>query len=182
MPTGAGLRGAACAATPAVGAPATRRALLRTNVIPDAAPLESPTNFTPEPERAPPAPRLTANGPVDANLRSGDPGVTLAPPPPQAPKVYAIGGDIKEPRLLKRVEPSYPAVAKVAKMQGPVYVEAIIGRDGRVRDAKATGGAPFPALREAAVAAVEQWIYSPTTLNGQPVEVQLSVVVHFELK
>lgn len=93
----------------------------------------------------------------------------------------AVGGDIREATLLTRVEPTYPAVARTAKMQGPVYVEAIIGRNGRVRDAKAVSGAPYLPLRQAAIAAVQQWIYSPTTLNGQPVEVQLSVVVHFRL-
>jgi protein TonB len=95
--------------------------------------------------------------------------------------VYTVGGNIKEPTLQKRVEPTYPAVAKAAKMAGPVYVEAIIGKDGRVRDAKAVSGVPFPVLREAAVAAVQQWVYSPTILNGEPVEVQLSVQVNFRL-
>jgi hypothetical protein len=61
-------------------------------------------------------------------------------------------------------------------------VDATIGRDGRVPVAKATGGAPYLPLREAAVAAVQQRIYLPTMLNGQPVEAQLSVVVQFELK
>ena len=100
-----------------------------------------------------------------------------APPP----GVYTVGGGIQEPRLLKRVEPLYPPVAKAAKMQGPVYVEAIIARDGQVRDATVVGGAPFPVLREAALAAVRQWSYEPTVLNGQPVEVQLSIQINFTL-
>ena len=101
-----------------------------------------------------------------------------APPPPG---VHTVGGGIQEPRLLKRVEPLYPPVAKAAKMQGPVYVEAIIARDGRVRDATVVGGVPFPVLREAALAAVRQWVYEPTVLNGEPVEVQLSSQVNFRL-
>jgi TonB family protein len=100
-----------------------------------------------------------------------------APPP----GVHTVGGDVREPRLLKRVEPLYPPVAKAAKMQGPVYVQAIIARDGQVRDATVVGGAPFPVLREAALAAVRQWVYEPTVINGEPVEVQLSIQVNFRL-
>jgi TonB family protein len=102
-------------------------------------------------------------------------------PVPPPPGVYTVGGDVREPRLLKRVEPLYPPVAKAAKMQGPVYVQAIIARDGQVRDATVVGGVPFPVLREAALAAVRQWGYEPTVLNGQPVEVQLSIQVNFRL-
>jgi TonB family protein len=99
----------------------------------------------------------------------------------QTPRVVRIGGDIKPPALLKRVEPVYPPVAKAAKMQGPIYVDAIIGTDGSVRNATVTGGAPFPPLQDAALAAVRQWVYTPTMLNGAPVEVQLSVSVVFKL-
>jgi TonB family protein len=95
--------------------------------------------------------------------------------------IYTIGGDVREPKLLTRVAPVYPPLAKAARMQGPVYVEAIIGRDGRVREANPVGGAPFPPLREAAVAAVRQWVYTPTVVNNEPVEVQLSVQVVFKL-
>jgi TonB family protein len=95
--------------------------------------------------------------------------------------IHTIGGDIQEPKLLKRVEPVYPPLAKAAKMQGAVYVEAVIGRDGQVREARAVGGAPFPPLREAALAAVQQWVYTPTVLNGEPVEVQLSIQIVFKL-
>jgi TonB family protein len=97
-------------------------------------------------------------------------------------RVYIIGGNIREPTLQKRVEPVYPAEAKAAGQQGPVYVEAIIGRDGRVRDAKPVSGIPHRLLREAAVAAVQQWVYSPTLLNGEAIEVQLSVQVNFRLQ
>ncbi len=96
-------------------------------------------------------------------------------------RVYTIGGQIKEPHLLTRVSPLYPQEAKAAGVQGPVYVEAIIGRDGRVRDARPVGGHPSAALREAATAGVRQWVYTPTLLNGEPIEVQLSVQVNFRL-
>jgi TonB family protein len=95
--------------------------------------------------------------------------------------VYQSPANLDPPTVLVRVDPAYPELARAENMQGPVYVEGIIGRDGRVRDAKAVGGAPFPALRAAAVDAVRQWTYSVTTFNGQPVEVQVSVQVLFRL-
>jgi TonB family protein len=105
----------------------------------------------------------------------------VAPAGTAEQKIYRLHEGITPPTLQRRVEPEYPPLAKAARMQGPVYVDAVIGRDGRVRDAKATGGAPFPPLREAAVAAVREWEYTPTILNGAPVEVQLSVQVVFKL-
>ena len=82
---------------------------------------------------------------------------------------------------MKRVEPAYPPLAKAAKMQGPVYIQAIIGRDGQVRDATVVGGVPFPPLREAAQTAVRQWVYAPTVHNGDAVEVQLTIQINFRL-
>jgi TonB family protein len=117
--------------------------------------------------------RETASVPAE---RTGTAGATT----PQQ-RVFTIGGDLKEPRLVTRVEPAYPAEAKAEGAQGPVYVEAIIGRDGRVRDAKPVGGHPSASLRQAAMGAVQQWVYSPTYLNGDPIEVQLSVQVVFRL-
>src|SRR5690606_22552165 len=102
-------------------------------VIPDAAPSEAPDNFTPEPARVVSPPRLVATGVERSRIDAGS-GVVLEAPPLSPQRVYRIGGDIKEPKLLVRVEPTYPAVARAAKMRGPVYVEAIIGKDGRVRD------------------------------------------------
>ena len=96
-------------------------------------------------------------------------------------QVYRIGGHIKPPALVKRVEPTYADEAKAANMHGPVYVEAIIARDGTVRNAVARGGVQFEPLRDAAIAAVSQWVYTPTLLNGNPIEVQLSVQVNFRM-
>jgi protein TonB len=91
-----------------------------------------------------------------------------------------VGGDIKEPKLLNRVEPTYPTIAKTAKVQGLVIIEATIGTDGRVKDAHVLR--PVPLLDEAALAAVKQWRYTPTSLGGVPVEVLLVVTVNFTLK
>jgi protein TonB len=90
-----------------------------------------------------------------------------------------VGGAIKAPELVKRVNPVYPAVARAAKLQGIVIIEAIIAKDGSVRDAKVLR--PAPMLDQAALDAVSQWKYTPTTLNGEPVEVVMTVTVNFTL-
>jgi len=92
-----------------------------------------------------------------------------------------IGGDIKEPRLLRRVEPKYPQEAMQAKLQGTVIIEATIDTAGRVVDARVLR-AVAPILEEAALAAVRQWVYEPTMVNGVPVAVMMTVTVNFALR
>jgi protein TonB len=64
-------------------------------------------------------------------------------------------------------------------VQGVVVIEATIGADGRVKDAHVLRSVPL--LDEAALAAVRQWVYTPTRLNGEPVSVIMTVTVHFQL-
>ena len=97
---------------------------------------------------------------------------------PTAP--VRVGGDIKQPERTKYVLPEYPVVAKRAKVQGTVIIEATIGKDGHVIAAKILK--PAPLLDEAALAAVKQWEYAPTLLGGVPVEVVMVVTVSFNLK
>jgi len=96
---------------------------------------------------------------------------------PQAP--VRVGGDIKEPRKLTHVDPIYPEIAKQAKVQGAVIMEATIGTDGRVTDVRLLRSNAL--FDQAAVAAVRQWKYEPTILNGTPVPVLLTLVVNFQL-
>jgi len=103
-----------------------------------------------------------------------------APPPPAPPAApVRVGGDIKEPKKIKDVKPIYPPIAQSAKIQGIVIIEAIIGKDGSVKEAKVLR--PAPMLDQAALDAVRQWRYTPTLLNGQPVEVVMTVTVTFTL-
>jgi len=95
----------------------------------------------------------------------------------QAP--VRIGGDIKEPRRTYDVKPVYPLIAQQAGVQGIVIIEAIIGVDGSVEEARILR--PVPLLDQAALDAVTQWRYSPTLLNGQPVRVVMTVTVTFSL-
>ena len=90
-----------------------------------------------------------------------------------------VGGNISEPRKLKHVAPEYPDLARQARVTGMVIVEAVIGADGRVRDISVLRSIPM--LDEAAVAAVKQWVYAPTLLNGVPVPVIMTITLRFSL-
>ena len=96
------------------------------------------------------------------------------------PYTPRVGGDIKEPKRLHYVDPVYPTIARQAKVQGIVIIEATIGKDGSVKDAHVLR--PVPLLDQAALDAVKQWKYTPTLLGGVPVEVLLVVTVNFTLK
>jgi TonB family protein len=99
--------------------------------------------------------------------------------PPVTPQRIMIGGSVQESKLLNRTPPVYPPLALQARISGTVHLEAIIGKDGRVVNLKVIGGHPL--LIPAALEAVRQWVYQPTLLNGNPVEVVTQVDVNFEL-
>jgi TonB family protein len=95
------------------------------------------------------------------------------------PQRITIGGNVQESKLVNRTPPVYPPLALQARLSGVVHLAAIIGKDGRVLDLKAIGGHPL--LVPAALEAVKQWVYQPTLLNGNPVEVATQVDVFFTL-
>jgi protein TonB len=90
-----------------------------------------------------------------------------------------VGGTIREPVKIRHVAPAYPADARAAGVQGIVIIEALIGTDGTVIAAKVLRSVPM--LDDAALEAVRQWRYTPTLLNGEPVEVRMTVTVNFRL-
>jgi periplasmic protein TonB len=102
---------------------------------------------------------------------------TEAPAPP--PKVVRIGGQIMAPKLIHRVDPEYPELARQARLQAMVIMEAWVGVDGRVKSVKVLRGALL--LDEPAMAAVRQWRYRPLLLNGQATEFLLTVTVSFRI-
>ncbi len=91
-----------------------------------------------------------------------------------------IGGKIHAPKKIKDVKPVYPAIAQSARVAGVVTIEATIGPDGKVIDAKVVRSIPL--LDQAALDAVRQWEYTPTLLNGVPVPVIMTVTVNFTLQ
>jgi protein TonB len=81
--------------------------------------------------------------------------------------------------LMNRVEPTYPTVAREARIQGEVVLTAVIDKDGNIENLQLVSGHPM--LVPAAIDAVKQWRYKPYLLNGQPVEVVTTITVNFEL-
>jgi TonB family protein len=88
--------------------------------------------------------------------------------------------ELEAPAKIRHVLPIYPPLAVHAKLEGDVRIDCTIGPDGRVRDARVLEGPIL--LRDAALAAVRQWVYSPPRLSGQPVSVLLAVTVRFRLR
>jgi protein TonB len=81
--------------------------------------------------------------------------------------------------LVHRVEPPYPTLAKAARIQGEVKLQAIISKQGTIENLRVISGHPM--LVKAAVDAVEQWRYRPYILNGEPIEVETQITVNFVL-
>jgi len=102
------------------------------------------------------------------------------PPPPPPPEPVRVGGNISPPTKTRDVPPNYPEVARAARVQGVVILEATIGPTGNVTAVNVLRSVPL--LDEAALDAVRQWAYTPTLLNGVPVPVIMTVTVNFQLR
>jgi len=100
-------------------------------------------------------------------------------PKPKPPKRIRVGGNVQAARLIRQPKPVYPPLARQARIQGTVRFNAIIGKDGRIQNLTLVSGHPL--LVPAATAAVKQWVYKPTLLNGEPVEVVTVIDVNFTL-
>ncbi|HKM68244.1 MAG TPA: energy transducer TonB [Candidatus Acidoferrum sp.] len=102
------------------------------------------------------------------------------PPPPKAAKQrVTVGGNVQAARLVNRVQPLYPPLARQTRISGTVKLHAIIGKNGAVEQLTVVSGHPL--LVQSALDAVRQWRYQPTLLNGDPVEVDTEIDVIFSL-
>jgi len=100
---------------------------------------------------------------------------------PQMAKPIRVGGNIRAPRKELDVHPIYPKSMRDAGREGVVPIEAIIGPDGVVTSVRVLTAQVHPDFAIAAVDAVRQWKFTPTLLNGAPVEVVMNVSVQFRL-
>jgi protein TonB len=91
--------------------------------------------------------------------------------------VQRIGGDVAQANLISSPKPQYPALARAARVQGVVLLNATISKEGTIKDLKVISGHPL--LNEAAMEAVRQWRYKPQMLNQQPIEVITTITVNF---
>ena len=96
-----------------------------------------------------------------------------------APQTIRVGGNVQSANLIYQVRPVYPPLAKQARIQGTVKFNALIGADGSVKNLQALSGHPL--LVQAALESVKEWLYKPTLLNGNPVEVITVIDVNFTL-
>ncbi len=117
--------------------------------------------------------RVTAKRPAQV--------VALAQTPGRTDPVR-VGGSIRQPRKLKDVAPVYPSTMRDAGLEGVVPMDAVIAPDGRVASVWMLSAEVHPAFARAAEDAVRQWVFTPTLLNGKPVEVQFTVSVTFSLE
>jgi protein TonB len=121
------------------------------------------------------------NGILGLPADSGDRGASLiAPKAPTTPRIIKRGGDVQAALLIHKVDPRYPPLARQMRLEGEVRLRAIIATDGTVRELQVESGHPlfFPET----LAAVAQWRYRPTLLNGLPVEVDTVITVTFKLR
>jgi TonB family protein len=94
-------------------------------------------------------------------------------------KRIRIGGNVQQTKLVSQPRPTYPPEAKLAHIQGVVKLNALIGKDGAIQNLEVISGEPV--LVQAALDAVKHWVYQPTLLNGEPVEVVTQIDVNFTL-
>jgi TonB family protein len=139
-------------------------------------PIPDPTPFEPEPIRAPEVtPAVVALGTLESVFDDDLPG----PPPPESRAVRA-GSTITEPRKIFDVKPDYPEKARMARVQGTVLLDVTLDERGLVSEVRVLKPVE-DGLTEAAVAAVKQWRYEPSRLDGKPVSVLLTIAVTFNL-
>jgi protein TonB len=172
------------AITPPAPPPRPRPAALKPITNPGAAPALIPDGITPE-------------KPVDFDTtfqETDTPGIVggvdnidsvITPPPaPRAalgmPAPVRVGSGVKSPRKTRDVQPKYPPLAQTVGVEGVVIIEATIGIDGRLINAKVLRSIPL--LDQAALDAVRQWEFTPSLLNGVPVPVIMTITVNFTLR
>jgi protein TonB len=147
------------------------------------APLETPAELKPEEGIS-----LGVEGGVPGGVEGGVPGGVVggivgglpqeAPPP--ASKLVRVGGQIKTPKLLKKVDPVYPELAKQARVGALIVLEATVDESGHVQEVRVLRSSPL--FDEAAVEAVKQWSYRPLLLNGVPTPFIVAVTLNFHFQ
>ena len=156
----------------------------------DLAPVIQPDHIAPPHDEPPPTTGPDVPGAGHAPDVGMPPGLSLDtfapttiaiadPPAPPPQRTYRTGGAIREPRKIRDVPAVYPDVARAAKIEGLVILEATIDERGVVSDARVLRSIPL--LDSAALTALKQWRYTPTLLNGVPVRVLMTVTFRFSL-
>src|ERR1700756_2286248 len=141
-------------------------------------------------EEAPP-PVMSAGG-VVGGVPGGVPGgqmggviggiissTPVAVPKAATPQRVRVSQGVTQGLLIKKIQPAYPPLARQARIQGSVLLQAQISKEGTIEHLTLISGHPM--LAPAAIEAVKQWRYKPYILNGEPVEVDTQITVNFTL-
>lgn len=140
-------------------------------------PIPDPTPDEPEPIRLEePEPEVDLPDVDDIVF-----GIPDAPPVAEPTGPIHVGGDVQKPEKLNAPQPQYTEIARKARIQGVVIVQAIINKEGDVTNVKVLKGLGM-GLSEEAVKAIKTWKFSPATLNGKPVDVYYNLTVNFRLQ
>ncbi|HXZ27614.1 MAG TPA: TonB family protein [Terriglobales bacterium] len=142
-------------------------------------------------EDAPPPP-VSSTGGVVGGVPGGVPGGSLggviggiigsapvAMPKVAAPQRIRVSSGVAQGMLIQQVQPVYPPMAKMARVQGTVVLQAVISKEGTIENLRVVSGHPM--LIQSALDAVKQWRYKPYLLSGEPVEVDTQITVNFNL-
>jgi protein TonB len=122
-------------------------------------------------------------GGVPGGQMGGVIGGIISSTPVAVPKVAVqrvrVSQGVSQGLLVHQVKPAYPPLARQARIQGSVVLQAVIAKDGTIQNLRLVSGHPM--LAPAALEAVKQWRYKPYYLNGEPVEVETQITVNFTL-
>ncbi len=123
-------------------------------------------------------------GGVPGGQMGGVIGGIISSPPVSVPKAATptrvrVSQGVTQGLLIRKVQPTYPPLARQARIQGAVLLQAEISKDGTIQNLRLISGHPM--LTSAAIDAVKQWRYKPYILNGEPVEVETQITVNFTL-
>jgi TonB family protein len=106
---------------------------------------------------------------------------TAAPRAAVPPQRIPIGGSVQMSKLIRQPRPIYPEDLQAQGITGTVLIRAVIGKDGQLVNPRVMNTGVDPGLAKAALEAVSKWLYQPTLLNGQPVEVVTTISIAFDL-
>jgi protein TonB len=151
---------------------------------PPIAPTEAPAAIVPE--RAAPGipvvgPQTGEGVPQGIGIMTSDRPIVLTPPDPPRPAAPVRVADLPvSPRKIVDVRPQYPEIARAARVEGTIIMEAVLDTSGRVTQLRVLKSVPM--LDQAAVDAVRLWRYTPSLYGGHPVSVLMTITVRFTLQ
>ena len=145
-----------------------------------AAPAAQPTAGIPLPTEDEQVQEELSQAIGSGETAGGGDSLVIAPPSDALPAFGEYVYVEELPEAISKAQPEYPDIARQSSMEGTVIVQALVGKDGKVKDTKVVKSVPV--LDDAAVAAVKRWVFKPALSNNKPVAVWVAVPVKFSLQ